>query len=194
MKPFYDVRFCLVLAAVAVQGLSLRAEDRRADELRALVQGRRVAAEAAYAAIKRGDATAGLATLVTGVDRRLGARDFDLQMADQLAAVACRFRNEGDLSRAREVVTLALERINSGHTRVSPKDSARALALAAQLYDHVLGDGVQARALYVRVLTIDPASRSATDRLAHLDAIAARATEKTVANEMLRRRAQEDKR
>jgi tetratricopeptide (TPR) repeat protein len=184
---------CLSFGLPQFAASTLHAQNPRANQARAAAEQKQVVKRDAYAAFKIGDSVSALAKLSANIDQRRNARNPDLQIADQLAEIGCWFGNEGDLAHATTVVGLAIDRISIGRLHVPTRESAQALALAAQLYDHVLRDPAQARVLYEQVLNLDPTLKIAADRLAHLNAVEARAAEKGAANEMLRQRLFDDK-
>lgn len=184
----------LVLGLLAGAASSASAQALNPGERGAAVQRKQAAQAEAYDAFKVGDATTALAKLAEGVRTGPRSRNVDLQVAEQLATISVRLSNEGDAARARDVAALSLAKAAGVRGRVTPKESAAALALAAQVHDHVLRDPKGARAAYEEALLYDPTLILVRERLDYLKAAEARAAEKTAANELLRQRAMEDKR
>lgn len=182
------------LMASAFLLLSLPAGAQNGNASLVAQQRRAEARQDAYHAFKNGNAVAAAARIASGVDRGPGARDADLQEADDLADLSCIFANEGSGALAGQVATLALVKITTGRGRVPQREAASAVALSGQLYEQILRDPARARAAYEQALQLDPMAKGVAERLAHLNAVAARAAEKTAANEMLRQRAREAKR
>lgn len=182
------------LAALSAPSASAQNDQARANAAIVAAQRSIDARREAYDAFKNGNPTAALARLAAKNASNANARDADLELADDLAFIACQFASENEAAHARDVAGLAIAKLQVARGRVTPREAVQGLALSGELTDHVLRDSRQAIALYEQVMAADPSAPQVAERLAHLKAVEKRAAEKTAANELLRRRAQADKR
>lgn len=182
------------LAAFCTPSASAQNDLLLANSLIAAAQQSISARREAYAAFKNGNPAAALARLAAKNASNANGRDADLELADDLAFIACQFANDNEAAHARNVAGLAIAKLQVARGRVTPREAVQGLALSGELTDHVIRDSKQAIALYEQVMAADPSARRVAERLAHLKAVEKRAAEKTAANELLRRRAQADKR
>lgn len=148
----------------------------------------KTALQEAYAAFKSGDTATALSKITPNLRTGASAAHADLQTGSQLAEIACRLKSEGDTVRSAQVAAFSLGKLAQPQGRMTVKDSAAALALAGQLYDHVLGDATLAQQAYTQALAADPTQKAVAERLAFLKAVEDNARAKAVANEVLRQR------
>lgn len=148
----------------------------------------KAAIQDAYVAFKGGDTVTALAKISANTRTGPAAAHADLQTGSQLAEISCRLKNEGDTGRSAQVAVFSLGKLAQPHDRMAAKDSVAALALAGQLYDHVLGDAALARQTYTQALAADPSLKAVVARLAFLKAVEDNARAKATANELLRQR------